>query len=170
MTAASAPSAPRSRLALAFWPAVITLAVTIARLLAELNHLPKWLANDAAGGFGAAIGIVWLPALFGPWFAWRISPELATFGARVRRLVSTLVVYGYLARVPVFLLFFLDRAFGWHTHYANVGERGPKEFWTQVELVARAQLLLWPLVWTVGVGTLFGMVVLAMRRPSVQPA
>jgi hypothetical protein len=50
-------------------PALITLAVTIVRLLGELNHLSKWFFNSAAGGPGALVGIAWLPFIFGPYFA-----------------------------------------------------------------------------------------------------
>lgn len=155
---------------MAFWPAVVTLAVTIARLVAELCHAPSWLASSAPGGERAILGIAWLPPIFGVWFAWRISPAFASFGARLLRLMSTLAVYGYMARVPVLLLFFLDHAFGWHTHYANFGERGPTEFWRQAAQAAGSQLVFWPLIFTVIVGTLPGMVVFLLRRPVVQPA
>jgi hypothetical protein len=50
-------------------PALITLAVTILRLVGELQHWPKPWFSNAAGGGGALIGISWLPIIFGPWFA-----------------------------------------------------------------------------------------------------
>ena len=50
-------------------PALITLAITILRLVGELEHWPTpWFSNVAGGG-GALIGISWLPIIFGPWFA-----------------------------------------------------------------------------------------------------
>ena len=50
-------------------PALITLAITILRLVGELEHWPTpWFTNVAGGG-GALIGISWLPIIFGPWFA-----------------------------------------------------------------------------------------------------
>lgn len=50
-------------------PALITLAVTILRLVGELRHWPTPWFSNAAGGGGAVVGISWLPVIFGPWFA-----------------------------------------------------------------------------------------------------
>lgn len=54
---------------LVFWPAVITLAVTLLRLTGELLNWSPALFSRAAGGGGSPIGISWLPPLFGVWFA-----------------------------------------------------------------------------------------------------
>ena len=59
-------------------PAVITLAVTILRLVGELENWSPVFFNKHAGGGGALIGISWLPIIFGPYFAWK----LATAGDR----------------------------------------------------------------------------------------
>jgi hypothetical protein len=56
-------------LALILVPALITLAVTILRLVGELNHWSPTLFNPAAGGGGALVGIVWLIPVFGIYFA-----------------------------------------------------------------------------------------------------
>src|SRR5262249_28297587 len=56
-------------------PAVITLAVTLLRLVGELMHWSARLFNPAAGGGGAVVGISWLVPLFGIYFAWRLPPE-----------------------------------------------------------------------------------------------
>jgi hypothetical protein len=54
-------------------PAVITLVVTVVRLYGELQGWPKpWFSNTAGGG-GAIIGIVWLPFIFGPYFALKLA-------------------------------------------------------------------------------------------------
>src|SRR5271157_4952201 len=54
-------------------PALITLVVTIVRLVGELQHWGKpWVGNEAGGGL-ALIGISWLPILFGPYFAWKLA-------------------------------------------------------------------------------------------------
>ncbi|HKQ09070.1 MAG TPA: hypothetical protein VJ464_28365 [Blastocatellia bacterium] len=50
-------------------PAVITLAVTLLRLVGELQHWPRALFNPDPGGPGALIGISWLPLVFGIYFA-----------------------------------------------------------------------------------------------------
>jgi hypothetical protein len=65
--------APSIRIArLIFIPAVITLAVTLLRLVGELQHWPRALFNPAAGGPGALVGISWLPLIFGIYFALKL--------------------------------------------------------------------------------------------------
>jgi hypothetical protein len=54
-------------------PALITLGVTILRLVGELEHWPKPWFSAAAGGGGAIIGISWLPIIFGPYFALKLA-------------------------------------------------------------------------------------------------
>jgi len=50
-------------------PSVITLAVTLLRLIGELQHWPEILFSRSAGGGGAIIGISWLAFVFGAYFA-----------------------------------------------------------------------------------------------------
>jgi hypothetical protein len=50
-------------------PAVITLAITILRLVGELNEWAPLLFGREAGGGFSVIGISWLPFVFGPYFA-----------------------------------------------------------------------------------------------------
>jgi hypothetical protein len=54
-------------------PALITLGITILRLVGELQHWPKLLFNPEAGGGGAIVGISWLPIIFGPYFALKLA-------------------------------------------------------------------------------------------------
>ncbi len=54
-------------------PALITLAITILRLVGELQHWPAPWFSNAAGGGGAIVGISWLPFIFGPYFAWKLA-------------------------------------------------------------------------------------------------
>jgi hypothetical protein len=54
-------------------PALVTLGVTILRLVGELQHWPKPWFSTAAGGGGALIGISWLPIIFGPYFAVKLA-------------------------------------------------------------------------------------------------
>lgn len=58
---------------LVFWPAVVTLAVTLLRLTGELLHWSPTLFNPAAGGGGALVGISWLPPVFGILFAIQLA-------------------------------------------------------------------------------------------------
>jgi hypothetical protein len=54
-------------------PAVITLGITVLRLVGELRHWPAPWFSSAAGGGGAVVGISWLPLLFGPCFAIKLA-------------------------------------------------------------------------------------------------
>jgi hypothetical protein len=54
-------------------PAVITLAVTLLRLVGELQHWSPALFNPAAGGGGSLVGISWLIPIFGIYFAWALN-------------------------------------------------------------------------------------------------
>src|SRR5271157_2380261 len=54
-------------------PTVITLAVTILRLVGELEHWPTPWFSTAAGGGAALVGISWLPIVFGPYFALKLA-------------------------------------------------------------------------------------------------
>ena len=56
-------------------PAVISLAITLLRLIGEINRWSPTLFNREAGGPGALIGIVWLVPVFGIYFAVRLAKE-----------------------------------------------------------------------------------------------
>ena len=60
---------------LILWPAVITLGITLLRLVGELQGWSKTLFNPAAGGGAALVGISWLPLVFGPYFAWKLAKD-----------------------------------------------------------------------------------------------
>ena len=53
-------------------PAVITLAVTLLRLVGELQGWSPALFSRAAGG-GRLVGISWLVPVFGAWFGWKLA-------------------------------------------------------------------------------------------------
>jgi hypothetical protein len=50
-------------------PAVMTLGVTVLRLVGELQDWSPRLFSRAAGGGGAIVGIGWLVPIFGVYFA-----------------------------------------------------------------------------------------------------
>lgn len=58
---------------LIFVPSLITLAVTILRLIGELQNWSPVLFRRSAGGGGAIVGIVWLVPIFGIYFALKLS-------------------------------------------------------------------------------------------------
>lgn len=62
---------PGSTLSLILWPSVITLLVSVGRLVGEAND---W-APTKAGGSGFWFGITWLGFLLGIWFAFRLRGE-----------------------------------------------------------------------------------------------
>jgi hypothetical protein len=54
-------------------PSLITLAITILRLVGELQHWAPALFNPEAGGGGALVGVSWLPPIFGAYFAFKLA-------------------------------------------------------------------------------------------------
>jgi len=60
-------------LRLIFIPSVVTLMITILRLIGELQHWSRVWFNPTAGGGGAIIGITWLAPIFGVYFALKLS-------------------------------------------------------------------------------------------------
>jgi len=58
---------------LIFLPSLITLGVTILRLVGELQGWSKTWFNPEVGGGGALVGIIWLAPIFGIYFALRLS-------------------------------------------------------------------------------------------------
>jgi hypothetical protein len=68
----SSPESPSLK-SLILVPSVITLAVTLLRLVGELQHWSPVFFSRAAGGAGAVVGIVWLVIVFGIYFAWKLA-------------------------------------------------------------------------------------------------
>ena len=71
--AETTPETRRSIACLILVPSLITLAVTILRLVGELQQWSPVFFNRAAGGGAAIVGISWLPFIFGPYFALKLS-------------------------------------------------------------------------------------------------
>jgi hypothetical protein len=53
-------------------PGVITLAITLLRLVGELQNWAPALFNKSGGGGGSILGISWLPLILGIYFAWKL--------------------------------------------------------------------------------------------------
>jgi len=79
-------------------PAVITLAVTLLRLVGELQGWSPLFFNRSAGGGGALVGIAWLVPVFGAYFGWKLTRAGSGPGGTGRALGLTLLA---LALVPV---------------------------------------------------------------------
>ncbi len=56
-------------------PSLITLAVTLLRLVGELRGWSDLFFRRSAGGFGAIVGITWLAVLFAVYFAIQLQRE-----------------------------------------------------------------------------------------------
>ena len=205
-------------------PALITLGITILRLVGELEHWPKPLFSAAAGGGGAIVGISWLPIVFGPYFALKLAgagdwpssvgkavgfavlglvvfvlgallagatfshPSILTLvaflvmlvaafipGIGWRSLGNTLIAYAFAARIPVLIVMFLamrgNGGQGWGTHYDAVAPTfAQSAFATKFfNMAILPQMTLW-IGWTVVLGSLIGVIVVAVVRRGKQAA
>ena len=72
-------------------PAVITLAITILRLVGELRGWSKLFFNPIPGGPGALVGIVWLVPIFGIYFAMQLAKAGEEAPSRWRPLWASLL-------------------------------------------------------------------------------
>ena len=82
-------------------PALITLGVTLLRLIGELQNWSPRLFNRGAGGGGALVGIAWLVPIFGIYFALKLSQLGA---ARLR--AGKMVLYAMAGVVAFFVIGF----------------------------------------------------------------
>jgi len=76
---------------LIFVPLVITLAITLLWLEGELHHGSGLLLSRGAGGAGAIVGIAWLPFIFGPYFAARLTAAGAAPSSSGKVIVYALI-------------------------------------------------------------------------------
>ncbi len=95
---ADAPSQANLRITpLILVPALVTLAVTLLRLIGELMHWPAILFSRAEGGGAAIIGITWLPFIFGPYFAVKLydrDQKPSSFGKTIGYAIVGFLVLG----------------------------------------------------------------------------
>jgi hypothetical protein len=96
MDSTGSDASPRIATLVAF-PAILTLAVTILRLVGELQHWGSpWVANARGGSDFAILGITWLPIFFGPYFAWKLIKSgfgPSSVGAAVAAAIGSVVVF-----------------------------------------------------------------------------
>ena len=85
---------------LILWPALATLAITLLRLTGELQAWSPTLFNAAPGGGGALVGISWLPIVFGPYFAWKLTTQGK--GAASPARAAGLALFGLAVAVAAF--------------------------------------------------------------------
>jgi len=96
MDGTGSDSSPRIAALVAF-PAILTLLVTILRLVGELQHWGSpWVANAHGGSDFAILGVTWLPIFFGPYFAWKLIKSgfgPSSVGAAVAAAIGSVVVF-----------------------------------------------------------------------------
>jgi hypothetical protein len=87
---------------LIFIPALITLAITIIRLVGELQHWNSKLFNPSSGGPGSLVGIVWLVPIFGVYFALKLCGA----GARPEKVgrVFLFILLGIVINIGTFAI------------------------------------------------------------------
>ena len=59
----------QATLRLILWPSILTLVVSVLRLVLEVQGV---IGSQSGGGF-APLGITWLVFVFGGWFGWRLA-------------------------------------------------------------------------------------------------
>ena len=210
---------------LVFVPALLTLVVTVLRLVGQVQGWsPTVFGRPEAGGGGALLGISWLIFVFGLWFGVRVqrsgagpaSPGRALVTSLValavvfggialcqaldlvwfpdaenpgeprgigwmlglmllgvaiafvanRRVALALLVYAFLARIPVVVVTWIALEQGWDTHYTEIAEGFPEPAeGERLVFLATPQVTFWPLI-TVLLGTATGCLggLLAGRR------
>lgn len=74
-----------------FVPAVVTLAITVLRLVGELQNWSPSLFSKDAGGGSAIIGISWLPPILGIYFARKLLKEGETPTSAGRVILNAIV-------------------------------------------------------------------------------
>ena len=70
---ARAPASPAWHVRLVLWPALLSLAVTLLRLVGELRGWSPEYWSRLPGGGLSPLGIVWLIPVFGFYFGWRLQ-------------------------------------------------------------------------------------------------
>ncbi|MGI8784797.1 MAG: hypothetical protein ACR2L2_14235 [Acidobacteriota bacterium] len=114
-------------------PVLITLAITLLRLLGEMQQWSPLLFSREPGGPGALVGIVWLVPIFGLYF----GIKLAQAGDRPSGLGST-ILWTFLGIVAFVAIGFSSQLF-------KLGNRGQLAFMAVAAVVAIAlQFRTWP--------------------------
>ncbi len=203
-------------------PGLITLGVTVLRLVGELQDWSSLLFNPAPGGGGALVGIVWLVPIFGIYFALKLAAagerpaglgkaagfaflglvvvaggvlldaisEFRSVGPLIagivligagtliplagwRQLTTTLLLYGYAARIPVAIIMFFAIRGSWGTHYDGPPPNFPEMAWLPKYFLIGfiPQLVGW-IGFTVIIGSLLGIAAVAIfgRKAPLPPA
>lgn len=102
MTNASASGPNIRNLILA--PAIISFAITILRLVGELNQWSPLLFSREAGGGGALLGISWLVPVFGIYFAVKLVRDGYTPKSNIK--VILFAILGATVSIGIMMAFF----------------------------------------------------------------
>lgn len=78
-------------------PAIFTFAVTMLRLVGELQRWGSpWVVNARGGSDNVVIGVTWLPLVFGPYFGRRLTKSGAgpsKMGSAVATAIASTIVF-----------------------------------------------------------------------------
>ncbi|MGD0697775.1 MAG: hypothetical protein ABSB82_23415 [Terriglobia bacterium] len=124
-----------STLRLILIPSVITLAVTLLRMVGELEGWSKTFFSPAPGGGAAVVGIVWLVPIFGIYFALKLAGAGERPASSGRAIVLALV--GFLLLATGFVL--LNFVLGFHFRYLLL-------MWLLAVVGAALQFFAWPVL------------------------
>lgn len=100
---ATAPKVGPNIKQLVLIPAIISFAITILRLVGELNDWSPQLFSREAGGGGSFVGISWLVPIFGVYFAMRLIQDGHTPKGNLK--VIALAVVGAFAGMALLVPF-----------------------------------------------------------------
>ena len=108
-------------------PALLTLAVTAARLAGELGHGPRRFFNSEPGGPWAIVGIIWLAPIFGVYFALKLAAR-----GQGPKSLGRAVGFAFLGVAVVFALSFVGSVLRLQQHFWG----RLLYFWTVVAVAA----------------------------------
>jgi len=131
----STPTKPLSIPRVVAIPGLLTLGVTILRLVGELRHWSKVWFNPEVGGAWAIVGIVWLVPVFGIYFARKLAA--AGHGPKSPKLAVQFAGLGVLVVLVAVL-------FGVRAPISNPFLRAVFFLWMPFLTAALLQLYAWP--------------------------
>ena len=122
-------------------PSLITLAVTILRVVGELEHWPEGFFGRAGGGGTAIVGIVWLVPIFGIYFALKLTAANGAPRSFARAFMFVIPAAVLMQSRPFLAQHFLPH---------GISLKGWLMFlWSLAVLAALLALPAWPRLWKI---------------------
>jgi hypothetical protein len=163
-------------------PIIISAAVTLLRFILEklsANSRDAQAMMDSGGApnvISFIVGVAWLPAIFGVYFALKLRYE----PHRYRALSKTLLAYGISSRLIVIAVMLIASFAALGTHYdigtmpGAIGFPPPPNepwfkpvvgtnLWHHTILTFLPQLIIWALIWTQALGMAAGAITFLIK-------